>query len=256
MIVDAHCHIWSYDAVAYYGNKPLFVYMQEHGIDKAALICMSEAENQRMRELVSRFPDRLYGVSYVDFSNLDASLEKLRADVKSGVSKAVKLYPYFEHFSVDDRALHPFYETACELELPVIPHLGWVNMDEDRSCGHTGKYQYTGFPPQYGTVLEAFPQLKLVFTHLGGNYYYEFLTMAERFPNVVMETAWLADYCRRQFPVWDLHDWIRHAIGFVGAGRVIFGGEGVFPEDIVKLRLHACDTAKILGENARRYFKL
>ena len=256
MIIDAHCHIWSFEGVPYYGEKSLFTYMREQKIDKISMICMNESENERMRGLVRKYPEQLFGVSYVDVSNMDTSLKELRNDVKNGLVHAVKIYPYFEHFFVDSRELYPFYETVRELDIPVIPHLGWVNMDVDRSCGNKGAYRYTGFPAQYGTVLEDFPGLKIVFTHLGGNYYYEFLTMAERFPSVMMETAWLPDYCTRQFPPLDMHAWLRHAIAILGAGRVMYGGEGVFPSDIEMLGFSAKETAMILGENAKAYFRL
>lgn len=256
MIIDTHCHIWSYDKTPYYNDLPVYEYIKANKIDKISLICMNDAENQRMRQLVKNEPNIFFGVAYVNFQRMDESLQKLRDWVCEGTVKAVKIYPYFEHFRVDDPQLYKFYETTVELSLPVIPHLGWVYMDTDASCGHSGKYKYTGFPEQYGTVMENFPNLKLVVTHLGGNYYYEFLTMAERFPSIVMETAWLPDYCMRQFPPKDMFGWIEHAISFLGSERIIYGGEGVFPKDIERLGIS--DTAKenILGKNAVKYFNI
>ncbi len=256
MIVDTHCHYWSLQGVPYYNNAPLELYLKEQRIDKISLICMNEKENEGMCRQVRAHPGTYFGIAYLDFNRMEDFLTKLRAWVKEGIVKGVKLYPYFEHFDVDDRAIYPFYETAVELGLPVLPHMGWVCMDEDASCHHKGSYRHTGFPVQYGRVMEDFPALKLIVSHLGGNYYYEFLTMAERFGSMIMETAWLPDYCMRHYPPLDMSGWIEHAVRFLGPERVMYAGEGVFPQDILRLDLPMAQKSLILSQNAVRYFGL
>jgi len=256
MIIDVHCHPWSFNTVDYYKNLPLFAYMEELGIDKVVLLGMNNRENDEIIEYVDQYPDKIIGFAYVDPKNLSKSLKHLEKKVDSGYFKGIKMYPYFEHFQLDDKAIYPIYESCLSLDIPVLFHTGWVRMNDDLSSGHMGKYTCTGFPTQFGNILEEFPKLKLIFAHLGGNFYYECLTLAERFDNVYLETAWLHYYAERFLPKIEIKEWIEHACGILGSKKIMYGGESIFPEDIMKTDLSEEQKADILGNNSAKLLKV
>ena len=80
--------------------------------------------------------------------------------------------------------------------------------------------------------------------------------MAERFPNLYLDTAWLAHYAERMMPPVSVQDWIEHAVKFAGSKKIIFGGEGTYPVDIERCHLTQTQKADILYENAKKLYKL
>jgi uncharacterized protein len=70
----------------------------------------------------------------------------------------VKLHPYYQDFVLDDDALHPFYRTLEELGLLVVCHTGFdFAFPRDRK----------GDPMRIVRVLDHFPNLRFVATHVG-----------------------------------------------------------------------------------------
>ena len=125
MIVDSHMHVWSMDDVDYYDDKTIYQYMQENAIDKTAIIAISEKENAEMKKVVQNEPDKFFGLGYVNVRDMYPSLKKLEEGVKGGWIRGIKLYPYAEHFMLDDDAINPVYETCLALDIPVLLHVGF-----------------------------------------------------------------------------------------------------------------------------------
>lgn len=258
-VIDSHCHIFVMDSYEHYKDKPLFEYIEHFDIAKNAVIACNERENDEVIEAVTKYPDKLFGIAYVNVHDMENSLNKLREYAGKGIFRGVKMHPYCNDFQVDDPAVFPVYETCIELDIPVLYHTGWLNFsDLDANNKSADVYQYNciGFPAQFGTVMEKFPDLKLICAHFGGNFYQEFLGMAERFPNLYLDTAWLAHYAERMMPPVSVQDWIEHAVKFAGSKKIIFGGEGTYPADIERCHLTQDQKADILYENARKLYKL
>lgn len=255
-IVDSHNHIWSKDSSPYYYDADVHTYMSENSITMATQISMGNEENQTMLEIIDRYPGKFIGVAHVDLSCTEKSLIQLRSNVEAGKVKGVKLYSYFGHYYYDDPELFPIYETALELDIPVLVHCGWSSIPFDSASGNYGLYKYACGPVEYANVLDRFPGLKLILSHLGGNDYWKCITIAERYESIMFDTAWLPFYAKRHYPEIDPYKWIEHAVGIIGANRIMFGGEGVLPKDIINLDLSDADKEKILGLNAKRLFNL
>ncbi len=72
--------------------------------------------------------------------------------------KGVKFHPYYQGFSIDEKRLFPVYRELQRQGLIVVMHTGFdLAFDRDRICD----------PEKILRVLEAFPDLRLVTTHLG-----------------------------------------------------------------------------------------
>jgi len=72
--------------------------------------------------------------------------------------KGVKFHPYYQEFSIDEKRLFPIYEELQKQELIVVMHTGFdLAFERDRKCD----------PKRILFVMDAFPDLKLVTTHLG-----------------------------------------------------------------------------------------
>lgn len=257
--IDSHCHIFVMDSYEHYKDKNLFEYIEHFELDKCAVIACNERENDAVIEAVQKFSDKLFGIAYVNVHDIEKSLKKLKKYVEAGIFRGVKMHPYCNDFQVDDPKIFPVYETCIELDIPVLYHTGWLNFsDLDANNKSADVYQYSciGFPVQFGTVMEKFPELKMICAHFGGNFYQEFLGMAERFPNFYLDTAWLAHYAERMLPPVSVQEWIEHAVRFIGSEKVLYAGEGTYPVDIERCNITGSQKEDILFKNAQKLYKL
>lgn len=259
MIVDSHMHVWSMDEVDYYGDVPIYQYMEENKIDKTALIAISEKENTDVKRIVLEQPDKFFGIGYVNHREMSVSLKRLEDGVKNTYIRGIKLYPYAEHFMLDDDSINPIYEKCLELDIPVLIHTGFQRsslVHPSQVGAKPCKYATLGYPVQFGTVLEKYPELKLIMAHMGGENYFQCLSICLRFENAFLDTAWLEYYAERQFPQVTVKAWIEHACKYLGSDRVIYGGEGTLPKDICATDISEEEKQNILWNNAAKLYKL
>ena len=97
-----------------------------------------------------------------------------------------------------------------------------------------------------------FPKLPLCIAHLGGNYHYEALILAEKHDNVYLDTAFLPFFCKRLLPTVSPEALILRAAHIAGAHKVLYGSEGLWPQSILQADLTDEEKRLILGANARR----
>lgn len=72
--------------------------------------------------------------------------------------RGVKFHPYYQEFCIDEKRLFPIYEALQKEKLVVVMHTGFdLAFERERKCD----------PKKILNVLDAFPDLKLVTTHLG-----------------------------------------------------------------------------------------
>lgn len=261
MRIDSHMHVWSFEGVEYYDNKPLFTYMEELKLDRTAIIAINNDENAKVKTLVEQYPNQFFGIAYVDRENQEASLRALECGVKAGYYKGIKVLSYQGGFHVDDPIQMRTYEKCLELDIPVLFHVGWHNAGSaNPSAAANGanscKYSCVGTPFEFANVLETFPELKVIFAHMGAENYFRCLGMAQRFHNVYMDTAWLEHYGSNQLPQISVKEWIEHACKYLGSEKIMFGGEYTMPQEIEQCDLSDKQKADLLGETCRRLYKL
>ena len=111
-VIDSHCHIFVMNGYEFFKDRPLMEYIDHFGMEKNAVIACNERENDEVIEAVQKYPDKLFGIAYVNVHDMDNSLAKLREYVKRGIFRGVKMHPYCNDFQVDDPAIFPVYETC------------------------------------------------------------------------------------------------------------------------------------------------
>jgi len=160
--------------------------------------------------------------------------------------RVIKLYPTYQYFYPNESFLYPLYETAQELEIPIMFHTG-------SSIFKGARIKY-GDPIFLDDVAVDFPELKILLVHGGRGFFYDrAFFLAKLHKNVYMEISGLPPQnLLKYYP--DLEKI---------ADKIIFGSD--FPStgnvkkniDMIKnLPLSAESKKKILGENARKILKL
>jgi hypothetical protein len=111
-----------------------------------------------------------------------ALVDHLTTMADAGV-RGIKLHPVSQGYLPDDARLHPIYDVCSESGLVVLSHSG---------PGHRGGA--SARPSEFGTILEKWPDLRLVLAHLGGASWRETEELAGSFPHVVFDLSEIIEW--------------------------------------------------------------
>ena len=104
------------------------------------------AAQPRLEMLLSIHPDDPDAVAHADETAAEGF-------------KGVKMHPYYQHFTLDDERMFPLYERLAARGLFAVFHCGFdIAYPPERICD----------PVRIRRVIDTFPTLKFVATHLGG----------------------------------------------------------------------------------------
>lgn len=150
-----------YDVNAYLDGKisSLISSMDTNGIEKS-IIC-SIATKPSQFDPIFRWSKQISSDRLIPFPSLHPespeAVEQVR-QIKQEGFKGVKFHPYYQDFSIDEKRLFPVYEELQKQGLIVVMHTGFdLAFERSRKCD----------PKRILFVMDAFPDLKLVTTHLG-----------------------------------------------------------------------------------------
>lgn len=220
-----------------------------------------EAEREINRTLAGRLERRnLWSCSVarehpelVAFINADPVLEAeaMRAEIRDKVNhygaKGIKIQYAGQRLFPHDRRLWPAYETAQELELPILAHSGASPSDT----------QYAE-PKYFGEVLAHFPRLRLVLAHIGAPFLDQSRALARAYPHLNFDCSDIISPAISELTDAELISLFRE----IGVDRIMFGTDFPFCdrapllERMFKMELTEVEKRLILGENARRVYKL
>lgn len=119
----------------------------------------------------------------------------------------IKIHPMYQDFNLDDPCMDPVYQAAIDLGMIVVTHCGFdisFGPDDNRAA-----------PRRVRNVIDRFPDLKLVATHLGGWRAWEQSRLLLVGTPVYLETSFSLPDCGVQSTI----DMIRAH----GVDRVVFG---------------------------------
>nr|WP_168514751.1 amidohydrolase family protein [Streptomyces sp. S1D4-11]QIZ00294.1 amidohydrolase [Streptomyces sp. S1D4-11] len=202
--------------------------------------------NDEVAEFVARSEGRLRGVAGVDLTQPVAAVRELRRAVQELGFVALRIVPWLWQLPPTDRLYYPLYTACVELGIPFCTQVG-----------HTGPLRpsETGRPiPYIDQVALDFPELTIVCGHIGYPWTTEMISVADKHPNVHIDTS---AYTARRYPT-ELVDYLRGR----GRRKVLFGSN--YPmitpsqalEHLPDLRLDEETTKLFLSGNARRVFRL
>ncbi|MGI0070596.1 MAG: amidohydrolase family protein [Thermoplasmata archaeon] len=271
--VDAHLHLsqwWpdlahtAYRADLDFTPAGLLREMDANGIDYGLVIQIPEGRDPaaalgESRAIVAAGGGRLRAVVTVDPT---AGEEAVRAalalwEEETGIA-GVKLFPGYLPFYPHDARLAPVYEFAHRRNLPVLVHQG------DTLDRH-GLVKFAR-PIEVDEVAVRYPDVRFVLCHFGNPWIEEAAELVYKNENVFADTSGLlphptAPYFARMLA--QCRQRLLNGIISIGAAdRVLYGSDWPLEELGVALRLvndldlPAPDRGRMLGENARRLFRL
>ena len=108
----------------------------------------------------------------------DGVLSQVRSALERG-ARVFKIHAQVGGFDLREPALDEAWGLLADAAVPVVVHVG---------SGPVPRVGFTG-PDKLEGVLRRHPQLTAVVAHLGAPEYAEFLTLAERYPKVHLDTT-------------------------------------------------------------------
>ena len=178
-IIDFHTHIFpdeiseramamlldegrkKYDVNAYLDGKlsSLLDSMDKNRIEKS-IICSIATKPSQFEPIIA-WSKKIMSSRILPFPSVhpdDKDFAERISRIQEEGFKGIKFHPYYQNFTIDEERVFPLYENICKKNLIVVMHTGFdLAFERKRICD----------PEKILHVLERFPDLKLVTTHLG-----------------------------------------------------------------------------------------
>jgi predicted TIM-barrel fold metal-dependent hydrolase len=254
-------------------------------MDRAQQLERCQRQNRYNAAQQNKYPGQIYGMASIVPYGGDPFLREFERAVKQDGLKGAWILSSLQGSYPDDDDAFPFFQLACELDVPVVIHPPSVGFGEERMRDY--RLASSVGRPMDGAlavarlivrgVFEKLPKLKVVATHLGGGICemigrmdYAYRLQDECFFLGTYEPMLIKHQPSHYLKMLYLEStsyWVpgaRCAFESVGADHFVFGTdspplfvlkkEGV--ELIEKMGLSAEDKNKVYYENARRLLKL
>ncbi|MCX6047177.1 MAG: amidohydrolase family protein [Chloroflexi bacterium] len=243
-VIDFHGHVGRWDKYGMIDDPALFLHaMDAVGIDVACLFNIFHPDGATANDLAARFiaqhPDRFVGFAYVSPLMPERMLPELARAIDELKFVAIKLYPPYTPWPLNQAPWHPIYQFAHERGQTIIFHTG----PEPQSL-----------PKFVGEIAPHYPQANFVIGHSGNtpDERTQAIAAAQANPNVYLETC----------STFRTPGVIEQLVNEAGADRVLYGSDMPLmdPRSQIGKIITATisDEAKrqILGSNACRLLGL
>lgn len=132
--------------------------------------------NDRLKDAEEKYPGRFKSMAHVPpLGGAEAFAELKRCREELGF-RGVAMHSIVRGVNLDEKALWPFYEKVNELGMYLFVHPGsaaydsYLDYDLGRSVGREGHLMTVVVRLVNGGVMDDFPDMKIVFSHLGGGF--------------------------------------------------------------------------------------
>jgi predicted TIM-barrel fold metal-dependent hydrolase len=259
VLIDTHAHIYPDDVAdkvigsieKFYGvarthnatYEELIESLDRGGFDKAVVLPIAtKPEHVKLNDWYAELGQRSERI--IPFGGIHPDNDPSELDRFPALGlKGLKIQPNaLRVFPADERMMR-IYEKAIANDLIVTFHAG------DEESGFRGEFSR---PKDFVPVLEKYPEMRTVLSHLGGYQTWEDLDLVLGYPNVWYDTAHvpgnLAD------------EEIRALVKRIGLDRVVFGSDYPFADHEAELeaarRVFGRDTETVVSHNPQRLLEL
>ncbi len=238
-VATLEAHAGGYKAFLRGSIRELLASMDSADIDASVVCSIATAPHQEesiLKWSASIASDRIYPFPSIHPSgDPEPRLRRIKAMGFCGV----KLHPQYQDFEVDSDKMFPIYETMRELSLVCVLHAG-------RDIAFPDDLKAT--PDKIARVLDLFPGLRVVATHMGGWNEWQAVKRHLLARDVYLETSFALN--------WDKSGLAPEIFLAHRPDRLLFGTDSPWMEQASEVkaigRLKISDELKaaVLGKNA------
>jgi len=138
--------------------------MDEIDIEKCCISGLGKifncSDNTGVKQAMDQYPDRIIGSYYIrPGENSPTDIKRASDEGFKMIKVTIPKKPY------DDPSYYPLWETALDLELPILFHTGIVTLPNNEPSLQISSWFM--HPMRLEAVANAFPDLKIIIAHLG-----------------------------------------------------------------------------------------
>lgn len=177
---------------------------------------MSLSTNQFMIDQIKPYPGRMYleaMVGPIVRRGVENAIWELEYLVTEYDARLCKVYQPEDLVPLDDKQMWPFYEKACELDIPLTVHTGMSYVYPQPSF-HT-------HPDTLDRVLLDFPELKMIAYHMAWPHTEEVIGLAGKHENLYLSLSGIVGWYQRS-PYRGYHA-IGTALQWVEPHKIVLG---------------------------------
>jgi hypothetical protein len=241
--------------------------LDEHGVDRAALIASVPGDEESVATAVARYPQRLVGFFMLDPSGHDA-VDRTRRAIEVLGLRGLCLFPAMNHVPLTDSRVQQVVEmAAAHPGTAVFVHCGVLSVGVRHKLGLPSKFDLRlGDPLGVARLALAYPNLPFIIPHFGAGMFREALMAADTCANIHFDTSSSNSWIRYT-PGLTLDTVFRTALSVLGPRRLLFGTDSsFFPRGwqraiydaqqaaLAAIGVAAQDQALICGGNFDRIF--
>jgi len=199
---------------------------------------LAQVVNDEISEICRKHPDRFMAFATLPFIDPDRTVKELKRCIDELKFKGACIGTNINGMGLDDQRLYPFYECMSEYDLPIHIHPR-APVDKETYKDYR-LLPMIGFEMDIcvavvrlvmGGVMDKFPNLKFIVSHLGGAIPYlaeRIQNCYEAYPDCQENISGPArDYLKRFY--YDTVSFFEPALmcayAFVGAGRLVLGSD-------------------------------
>jgi aminocarboxymuconate-semialdehyde decarboxylase len=199
---------------------------------------LAQVVNDEIAEICRKHPDRFMAFATLPFIDPDRTVKELKRCIDELKFKGACIGTNINGMGLDDQCLYPFYESMSEYDLPIHLHPR-APVDKETYKDYR-LLPMIGFEMDIcvavvrlvmGGVMDKFPNLKFIVSHLGGAIPYlaeRIQNCYEAYPDCQENISGPArDYLKRFY--YDTVSFFEPALmcayAFVGAGRLVLGSD-------------------------------
>ncbi|MBU0482684.1 MAG: amidohydrolase family protein [Proteobacteria bacterium] len=181
--------------------------MDTSGVDKSVLCSIATRPGQF--DSILAWSKEIRSEKLIPFPSFHPenpkALENIRIIRDEGF-KGVKLHPYYQDFKIDEERMFPFYEEITASGLILVMHTGYdIGFPREDIAG----------PSRIRRVIERFPDLKMIATHMGAWEMWDEVGKLLLGKNIYIDISFSLQYLE--------HEAARKMIQAHPADRVLFG---------------------------------
>lgn len=192
MLIDCHVHLNNYHEATRRPTKEnvadLLAKMGQHGVDHAVVLTSYKVDLDRpsveevLLELAANPRTTVVeGLRWRGDARTD--LFSMEERIRDGVVKAIKLYPGYDCYPINDPSLETVFRIAQKYDVPVMIHCG------DTYAKHAKVRQ--AHPLLVDDVAVDFPEVKFVVCHLGSPWFQDTAEVLYKNENVYADMSGL-----------------------------------------------------------------
>lgn len=218
--------------------------MEAAGIEKGIITSsLSGVPVEMMLDVLERYPKHFIGSMGVDGNKGMETIRLIDSVVRNHNVQLIRIVPDMTNTPINDKSWWPVYAKCCELGVAVSVTVGIPGPPLPAACQN---------PLFLDEVIQFFPELTIVATHMGHPWTEVLVSLMLHYPNLhLMTSAWAPKYYPQS---------IIHFMNTRGADQVMFATD--FPlltfercmREAADLPLKPDVRRKFMRENALRLF--